>query len=105
MLVNTKINRNNLFIYLEGELDHSVAGNLRAALDDCIQSTKVKNVILNMKKLSFMDSTGVGLILGRYQKLKNKNIGLYIDEPSAQIDKVLKVSGLYSIIPINTAKR
>ena len=47
-----------------------------------------------------MDSTGVGLILGRYKKLKSKNIPLFINEPSQQIDKVLKVSGLYTIIPL-----
>lgn len=100
MLVSTKLVGNNLYIYLDGELDHSVADKLKNELDRCISSIDVKNVILNMKRLRFMDSTGIGLIMGRYKKFKNKNIKIYIDEPSAQIDKVLKVSGLYNIIPI-----
>lgn len=100
MLVSTKLVGSNLYIYLDGELDHNVADKLKTELDRCISSINVKNVILNLRHLSFMDSTGVGLIMGRYKKFKNKNIKLYIDEPSAQIDKVLKVSGLYNIIPI-----
>lgn len=100
MIVSTKLNKNNLYIYLDGELDQSVAGPLRAQLDRYLDDINAKNVILNLKKLSFMDSTGVGLILGRYKKLKSKNIPLFINEPSQQIDKVLKVSGLYTIIPL-----
>ena len=100
MKVSAKINRDNLYIYLEGEIDQSVAGELRVKLDDYLNSVKVKNVILNMKELTFMDSTGVGLIMGRYKKLKQNNVSMFINEPNKQIDKVLKVSGLYSIIPL-----
>ncbi len=100
MIVSTKLNKNNLYIYLDGELDQSIAGALRAQLDKYLEDVNAKNVILNLKKLSFMDSTGIGLILGRYKKLKSKNIPLFINEPSQQIDKVLKVSGLYTIIPL-----
>lgn len=100
MKVSAKINRDNLYIFLEGEIDQSVAGELRVKLDDYLNSIKVKNVILNMKELTFMDSTGVGLIMGRYKKLKQNNVSMFINEPNKQIDKVLKVSGLYSIIPL-----
>lgn len=100
MKVSAKVNKDNLYIFLEGEIDQSVAGELRIKLDDYLSSVKVKNVILNMRDLTFMDSTGVGLIMGRYKKLKQKNVSLFINEPNRQIDKVLKVSGLYSIIPL-----
>lgn len=100
MIVSTKLNKNNLYIYLEGELDQSVATALRTELDNYLQNTTAKNVILNLKKLSFMDSTGIGLILGRYKNLKKRNIPLFINEPSSHIDKVLKISGLYTIIPL-----
>lgn len=100
MLVNTKLEQGNLYIYLEGELDHSVSNRLKMELDKCISEIGIKNVILNMKHLTFMDSTGIGLIMGRYKKLKKQNIKLFIDQPTSQIDKVLKVSGIYNIIPI-----
>ncbi|MBR1746611.1 MAG: anti-sigma factor antagonist [Clostridia bacterium] len=99
MKVNAKMNNENLYLYLSGEIDQSVAGDLRIKIDDYLESVKVKNVILNMQELTFMDSTGVGLILGRYKKLRQKHVGMFIDKPNEQIDKVLKVSGLYRIIP------
>ena len=70
MIVSTKLNKNNLYIYLDGELDQSVASVLRTELDNYLDDTNAKNVILNLKKLSFMDSNGIGLLLGRYKKLK-----------------------------------
>ncbi len=100
MKVSAKLNKDNLYVFLEGEIDQSVAGELRIKLDEYLESVKVKNVILNMRLLTFMDSTGVGLIMGRYKKLQQKNIAMFINEPNKQIDKVLKVSGLYSIIPL-----
>ena len=100
MKVSAKQNRENLYIYLDGEIDQSVTGELRVKIDDYLSSVKVKNVILNMKDLIFMDSSGIGLVMGRYKKLRAQNIGLFIAEPSPQIDKVLQVSGLYRIIPV-----
>ena len=100
MIVSTKLNKNNLYIFLDGELDQSVAAKLREQLDAYLETVTASNVIINMKKLSFMDSTGIGLIMGRYKKLKAKNISLFVNEPNAQIDKVLRVSGLYNIIPL-----
>jgi stage II sporulation protein AA (anti-sigma F factor antagonist) len=100
MQVFTKLSQNTLYVYLEGELDQSVADGLRAELDKCLMTSGVKRVVFNLKKLRFMDSTGIGLILGRYKKLRRNQIPLYFNEPSPQIDKVLKISGLYDIIPV-----
>ena len=100
MRVSVKRNKDILYLYLDGELDHAVAGELRRKIDELLDGGEaVKNVVLNMERLTFMDSTGVGLIMGRYKKLKQDNVGLFIDKPNAQIDKVLRVSGLYGIIP------
>lgn len=100
MKVKAKQNGDNLIIYLDGEIDQSVAGELRVKIDDYLSSVKVKNVILNMKDLNFMDSSGIGLVMGRYKKLRSQNISLFIAEPNVQIDKVMQVSGLYRIIPV-----
>lgn len=100
MKVNTKITHNELQIFFEGELDQSVAEKVKIQLDDFLDRVTPSKVILNMKLLSFMDSTGIGLIMGRYKKLRAKQIPMYIVEPNKQIDKILKISGLYSIIPL-----
>lgn len=100
MKVSTKLNRDELHIYLDGELDHSVAEEIRTQIDDYIEKNAPAKVILEMGKLKFMDSTGIGFILGRYKKLRSKHIPMFIGSPNPQIDKVIKISGLYSIIPL-----
>ena len=100
MKVSAKQNRDNLYIYLQGEIDQSVTKELRVRIDDFIAKANVKKVILNMKELTFLDSSGIGLILGRYKKLLSEHISLFITEPNSQIDKVLKISGIYNIIPL-----
>lgn len=99
MIVSTTKNKNNICINLEGELDQSVAAKIRSQLDDYLLNTTARNVIFNLEKLDFMDSTGIGLIMGRYKKLKNKRISVFIANPNKQIDKVLNLSGIYKIIP------
>lgn len=100
MRVSTKLNDDKLFVYLEGEIDQSVADVLRVKLDKLFEEAGARSVILMLGKLTFMDSTGIGLIMGRYKKLKKKNIPMFICGPSKQIDKVLRVSGIYGIIPL-----
>ena len=46
-----------------------------------------------------MDSTGIGMLLGRYKKIKNKNAKTFVQSPSKQIDKIFEISGLYKIMP------
>ncbi len=100
MLVSANTENDILYIRLKGELDHSKARVLKERLYKYTDSTKIKKVVLEMQNMDFMDSTGVGLIMGLYKRLKSNNKLLYFHSPSSQIDKILKVSGLYSIIPV-----
>ena len=62
MRVSVKRNKDILYLYLDGELDHAVAGELRRKIDELLDGGEaVKNVVLNMERLTFMDSTGVTL--------------------------------------------
>lgn len=98
-MLEHKMIKGSLYIRLTGELDHATAPLIRSRLDALLESGAYERVILDMGGLSFMDSTGVGLIMGRYKMLRGRNKILCIRAPSPAIDKVLKVSGLYSIIP------
>ena len=71
MLVNSEIVGDNLYIFLNGELDHSVAEIVKKEMDKSISQANVKNVILNLRYLNFMDSAGIGLIMSCYKKFKN----------------------------------
>lgn len=58
-----------LTVCLRGEIDHHAAGGLREQIDAAITNGNVLHLILDFKEVSFMDSSGVGLILGRYKRM------------------------------------
>ncbi len=84
--------------HLFGELDHHSADQVKDDLDNLIRRFNDINLILDLKNLSFMDSSGLGVILGRYKKLKAKGGKMYIKNANPQIEKVFTVSGIYQII-------
>ena len=91
---------NKLYIYLYGELDEYSSRSIRNLLDNLLeQYLQCKAVIFNFANLSFMDSTGLGFLIGRYKKLKCFNIPVYIESPPLSIEKVLQLSGIYEIMP------
>ena len=87
---------------LKGELDECTAPYVRLSLDtllkdiDCINSPKL---ILDFSGVSFMDSTGIGVLLGRYKKFIKQNIRMFIKNPQGHVDKILEMTGIYGIIP------
>lgn len=87
---------------LEGELDENSAFALRTTVDRVITnylSSGLNKVVLNLSEVSFMDSTGIGVLLGRYKKFTKFNIELNIKHPSGNADKILKMAGIYEIMP------
>ncbi len=84
--------------YLFGELDHNSANQVKIELDDIIRKYRNSNLILDLKNLSFMDSSGLGVVLGRYKRLKKTGKSMYIKNANRQVEKVFNVSGIYKII-------
>ena len=87
-----------LIIELIGELDHHSAAEVRVKIDDRIDRDNIKKVILNFRNVTFMDSSGIGVVIGRYRKLKNKAGHISVVEINKRVDKVFALSGLYKII-------
>jgi len=87
-------------VFVYGELDECSASNVKIILDKMIfEHGDVKKFIFDLSGLSFMDSTGIGLLIGRYKKLKNLGVQSYISGASATIEKVIELAGLYKIMP------
>ena len=85
---------------LVGELDEHSAKTARREADEYAQKAiGAKKAVLNLSEVSFMDSTGIGFLLGRYKTFKRFGIPLYIFSPSQSTDKILLMSGVYSLIP------
>lgn len=102
----TKENK-TLTAALRGELDHHSANKVRETLDMLIQSEQIDELILEMSGVTFMDSTGIGVILGRFKLLSEKGGIVKIANAHGHAESILKMSGVFSImdnIKINTYK-
>lgn len=87
---------------MKGELDEYTASYVRLSLDtllkdmDCINSPKL---VLDFSGVTFMDSTGIGVLLGRYNKFRKNNVNIFIKNPQGHVDRILKMTGIYEIMP------
>ena len=89
-----------LTFYLSGELDEHAAGDLRRLADDAIDDhSSVGRVTFDLSEMGFMDSTGIGFLIGRYKKCKRYSIPAYVRRPNPSADKILSMSGVYTLIP------
>jgi stage II sporulation protein AA (anti-sigma F factor antagonist) len=89
-----------LVVGIVGELDHHTAEYVRQKIDGEILKSTTKNLILDFSKVSFMDSSGIGVIMGRYKNMSNLNGKLIITSPGSQIKRVLEMSGMLKVIPM-----
>ena len=89
-----------IIVRLSGELDHHAADHVRLKIDEAIAHSQCKHVILSLKQLQFMDSSGLGLILGRYNLLKNKGGKLAICHVNSAVYRLFEMSGLFKIMPV-----
>lgn len=83
---------------LDGELDEHTAVAVREKLDRRISVGGFRNFVFDFSHLKFMDSTGIGILLGRYKNLKRAGAGIYISSPNPHVDKILSLAGIYRII-------
>ncbi|PWI56972.1 anti-sigma F factor antagonist [Sulfoacidibacillus thermotolerans] len=85
---------------LHGELDHHAAENVRGTLDREIEATKVDCLILDLRGVTFMDSSGLGVILGRYKKMQAISGELVVTSLSKPVERLFEMSGLHKIMKI-----
>ena len=78
-----------LVVAVSGELDHHNAGKLREDIDDAIDAFHCRHLVLDMEKVTFMDSSGIGLVYGRYNRLLQKAGRMIITGCSEYVGKIL----------------
>jgi len=92
-----------LVVKLDGELDHHSASEVREKIDREINLRKINNLILDFDKVDFMDSSGIGVIAGRYKIIDSLGGKIMIIRANEQVDKILEISGLKKILEVNKA--
>ncbi len=98
--VKCVINKDTLSIEIEGDVDHHTAKFIRGEIDKAIFYYRPKVALLNVGSVDFMDSSGLGLILGRYTSVREVGGVLKIVNPSKEVEKILSLAGIERLIPI-----
>ena len=94
MSVEIRTSGDTVTAYLSGELDHHSAKEMREAVDEAVELNMPSRLVLDFKGVSFMDSSGIGLVMGRYRTLLKTGAQRYITGTSPQIYKVMKLAGI-----------
>lgn len=88
-----------LYIYLSGDMDEHSSLSVRREVDKIIDdAASASEAIFNLAGVNFMDSTGIGFLIGRYKRLKKYGMKMKIEGAAPSADKVLSLSGVYSLI-------
>ena len=100
MAKNFKLGRNSLIVSLCGEIDQYAAAELKESIDIEIENTPKKNLIFDLGEVTLMDSSGIGLIVGRYKLITSLGGKMALCGACGSVSKMLKLSGIEKIISI-----
>ena len=91
---------NYLCIRMPKEVDHHGAAGIREHADKLLLDDKVRNLVFDFEDTTFMDSSGIGIIIGRYRKISCFGGKVYAIHADERIRRILRASGMSSIIEV-----
>jgi len=94
--------KHTLILKLSGELDHHISKEVANKCDSAIMKSNAINIIFDFSDLSFMDSSGIGVIIGRYKKTHSFGGDIIIASPTEQVSRLITASGLKKIVKVTT---
>lgn len=100
-----EVKQDVLLIRLSGELDHHSAEQLRKEASAIIDEQKIRHIILNLEQLGFMDSSGLGVILGRYNQIRQRQGEMVVCAISPAVHRLFEMSGLFKIIRLEQSEQ
>lgn len=100
MYLDFEVKDKKLIVHMLGELDHHSAEEVRNKIDDRVDRAGITKVILDFSGVTFMDSSGIGVVIGRYKRLTTKKGDVCVTNVKGAVNKVFELSGLYKIIKL-----
>ncbi len=91
---------NDLFIRLPGDLDCNIAQEIRDTADILVEENKVERIVFDFENTGFMDSTGIGVIIGRYKVMKVFKGTVEVINVSKNVGKLMYMAGLKKLVTI-----
>ena len=83
-------------VVIAGELDHFAAPQIRRRLDELLEDQTITHLVLDLENLTFMDSSGIGMLLGRLRALQARGV-MHMQPP---VEKLFRLSGLDRVIGV-----
>ena len=89
-----------IIIMVSGEIDHHTSKELRRQTESAFVEMGVRNIIFHFEQVSFMDSAGIGMLIGRYKQLQALDGRIAIVSANDKIAEIIRFSGLSKILPV-----
>lgn len=105
MDISTDIEGNFLLVRIRGDLDMHTVPQFKEKVTSHMENNQLDNLILNLKEVNFIDSTGVGAILGRYRNLKANDGDLILVGVNPPVKRILKLSGVLQLISVFSSEK
>ena len=95
-----EVQGNCLTVHLPEEVDHPVSEDIRKESDNIMRKKYIRTMIFDFSETMFLDSSGIGLIMGRYRAMGMRGDCIRATGVSAYIEKLLHLSGVYKFVEI-----
>jgi len=88
----------HLIVYLNGEIDHCCAEKLRKEIEGYLCDQSVRKLTLDLSYVSFMDSSGIGMLIGRYKTMAERGGAVFARGMKPSVERIFRMAGLHKII-------
>lgn len=95
---------NRTVAVLSGEIDHHSARGIRTEIDYAVREKQPQELVLDFSDVGFMDSSGIGLVMGRYKLMQELNGKVIVRNPPSHIKKVMRLSGIDRLAVISSGE-
>ena len=102
--VSISLGGNDMLCSIHGDIDHHNARMIRMQIDDELYKQRPRKLTLDLSRVEFMDSSGLGLILGRFNKASEIGTEFTLLNPADSVRKILDVAGIARMIKIERKK-
>lgn len=100
MNLQFNVQGNVLIVTMIGELDHHSAEEVRNKIDDRLDREGITKLVLDFSGIKFMDSSGIGVVIGRYKKLSLKHGSVCVSNINESVGRIFEISGMFKIIKL-----
>ena len=105
MEIISNVKDGNLYVKLSGDIDHHTAKAVRDSVDNLIRKHNPAELELDLSAVEFMDSSGLGLVLGRYKKQTDMGAKMKIVNPTKRVMQILQLAGVEKIVRIERMRQ